>query len=102
AEKDDGVERIRADRLLDIHRHEVRYSIAVGFMRLSPRAILGKWTRRAPPGATPPARSTPRFTASASERKCRLQLTSSDHELQIPTTGRPESALREMPSGGGG
>ena len=61
-------------------------------MRFSPRPIVGNSS------GSPPARSTPRFTASASERKCKLQLTSSDHELQIPTTGRPESALREMPS----
>src|SRR2546423_4193283 len=34
----------------------------------------------------------PRRTASAKPRKCRLQWTSSDHGLQIPTTGRPSAA----------
>ena len=41
--------------------------------------------------------TTPRLTASARPRRWRLQLTSSDHGLQIPTTGRPVSAVREMP-----
>ena len=69
-----------------------RKSIVVGFIRFSPSEIVGNSSGR------PPASSTPRFTASASPRKCRLQLTSSDHELQMPTTGRPASASREIPS----
>src|SRR5438067_13402874 len=39
----------------------------------------------------PPASATPRLMASARPRKCRLQCTSSDHGLQIPTTGRPSA-----------
>jgi hypothetical protein len=69
-----------------------RKSIAVGFMRFSPSEMVGNSS------GSPPAWSTPRFTASASDRKWRLQLTSSDHELQMPTTGRPARARREMPS----
>src|SRR5438132_12935875 len=69
-----------------------RKSIAVGFIRFSPSEIVGNSS------GSPPASRTPRLTASASERKWRLQLTSSDQELQIPTTGRPASALREIPS----
>src|SRR5919197_3262012 len=69
-----------------------RNSIVVGFIRFSPSEIVGNSS------GSPPASSTPRFTASASERKWRLQFPSSDHELQIPITGRPASALREIPS----
>ena len=64
----------------------LRKSIVVGFIRFSPSEIVGNSSGR------PPAASTPRLTASASPRKCRLQLTSSDHELQMPTTGRPSRA----------
>ena len=70
----------------------LRKSIAVGFIRFSPRAIVPNSS------GSPPAISTPRRTASARPRKWRLQLTSSDHGLQIPITGLPASALREMPS----
>ena len=70
----------------------LRKSIALGFMRFSPSEIVGNSS------GSPPACRTPRLAASASPRKCRLQLTSSDHELQMPITGRPSSAAREMPS----
>src|SRR6266542_4481233 len=69
-----------------------RKSMALGFIRVSPSEIVGNSSGR------PPASNTPRLTDSASARKWRLQLTSSDHELQMPITGRPTSALREMPS----
>src|SRR6185437_631917 len=39
----------------------------------------------------PPASATPRFTESARPLKCRLQCTSSDHGLQMPTSGRPSA-----------
>ena len=35
----------------------------------------------------PPAAQTPRFTASATVRRCALQLFSSLQELQMPMTG---------------
>jgi hypothetical protein len=69
-----------------------RKSMAVGFIRFSPSEMVGNSRGR------PPAWRTPRFTASASARKWRLQLTTSDHELQMPTTGRPARARREIPS----
>src|SRR5215471_737407 len=69
----------------------LRYSIADGFIRLSPSEIVGNSRGSAP------ACSTPRFTASASPRKWMLQLTSSDQELQIPITGRPDREYCEMP-----
>src|SRR3954447_7293354 len=46
----------------------------------------------------PPACSTPRLTDSASPRRCTLQLTSSDHELQMPITGFPRKAESSKPS----
>ncbi|MDV7353297.1 hypothetical protein R4282_09795 [Rhodococcus oxybenzonivorans] len=61
----------------------LRDSIAVGFIRLSPRLMVGNST------AMPPAWATPRLTASASPLKWKLQLTRSDQELQMPITGRP-------------
>src|SRR5438067_1403552 len=70
----------------------LRNNIAVGFIKFSPNEMVGNSSGR------PPASRTPRLTASASDRKCKLQLTSSDQELQIPTTGRPASALREIDS----
>src|SRR5262249_23000920 len=59
-----------------------RNIIAVGFISVSPSEIAGNSTGR------PPADSTPRLTASVIARKWRLQLTSSEKELQMPTTGR--------------
>ena len=66
-----------------------RNSIAVGFIRFSPSEIVGNSS------GTPPAASTPRRTASPRPRRCRLQVTSSDQQFAIPTTGRPASAERE-------
>ena len=46
---------------------------------------------------TPPASSTPRFTCSASVRKCALQGVSSEKVLQMPITGRPSKASSGRP-----
>src|SRR5215813_11596042 len=69
----------------------LRYSIVVGFISDSPRDITGNST------GNPPACSTPRLTDSASPRRWMLQLTSSDHELQIPITGRPRNVSSVTP-----
>src|SRR5262245_58665882 len=45
----------------------------------------------------PPAWNTPRFTDSASPRRCTLQLTSSLQLLQMPMTGRPRNATSVTP-----
>jgi hypothetical protein len=70
----------------------LRKSMVVGFIRISPSEITGNSSGK------PPALHTPRFTASASWRRWALQLLSSDHELQIPTTGRPSNTASEKPS----
>src|SRR4051812_17519834 len=62
---------------------KLRYSIAVGFISVSPVDITGNST------GNPPASSTPLFTNSASWRKCELQGVSSLQVLQIPMTGLP-------------
>src|SRR5690606_32227254 len=61
----------------------LRYSIAVGFINVSPSDMTGNST------GNPPASSTPRFTDSASSRKCALHGVSSDQVLHIPITGLP-------------
>lgn len=61
-------------------------------MRFSPSVITGNST------GNPPASSTPRLIAAAMDWKCRLQLTSSDQQLQIPITGRPLIAAWPRPS----
>src|SRR2546430_308632 len=66
--------------------------MALGFIRFSPSEIVGNSS------GSPPASRTPRFTAAARPRKCRLQFTSSDHEVQIPTTRRLRRASRDRPS----
>src|SRR2546427_9404909 len=56
-----------------------RNSIVVGFMRTSPSEIVGNSSGK------PPADSAPRFTASATCRRCALQLVRSEEhtsELQ--------------------
>ena len=45
----------------------------------------------------PPASQTPRFTCSASSRKCALQGVSSDQVLQMPMTGRPSNTSAGRP-----
>ena len=46
----------------------------------------------------PPASHTPRFTASATWRRCALQLFSSLQELQMPITGLPSNTRSLKPS----
>src|SRR5437870_3918986 len=58
-----------------------RNSIVVGFMRTSPSEIVGNSSGK------PPADSAPRFTASATCRRCALQVVSSDHEFAMPIPG---------------
>src|SRR5713101_1299685 len=70
----------------------LRNSIAVGFMRTSPSEIVGNSRGK------PPADHTPRFTASATWRRCALQFVSSDQEFAIPTTGRPSKTASLNPS----
>ena len=82
AEQDDAVDRVGADRLLDVHADaRLRKSIAVGRMLVSPSDITGN------SNGTPPASHTPRFTCSASSRKCPLHGVSSDQVLQMPMIG---------------
>src|SRR5256712_10981781 len=69
-----------------------RNSIVVGFMRTSPSEMVGNSSGK------PPADSTPRFTASATCRRCALQLVSSDHEFAMPITGRPSNIRSLKPS----
>jgi hypothetical protein len=70
----------------------LRNSMVVGFMRTSPSEIVGNSSGK------PPAERTPRFTASATWRRCALQLVSSDQELAIPITGRPSNMTSLKPS----
>ena len=70
----------------------LRNSMVVGFMNISPSEIVGNSS------GTPPAAQTPRLTASATWRRWALQLVSSDHELQMPMTGRPSNAASLKPS----
>src|SRR5262245_48092844 len=66
--------------------------MVVGFISTSPSEIVGNSTGK------PPALHTPRLTASATCRRCALQFVSSDHELAIPTTGRPSNTASLNPS----
>ena len=70
----------------------LRKSMVVGFMKTSPREMVGNSR------GTPPACQTPRFTASATVRRFMLQWLSSLHELQMPMTGLPWKASRVRPS----
>jgi hypothetical protein len=63
----------------------LRNIIVVGSMNISPKEMVGNSS------GMPPAASTPRFTAVATSRRCALQLVSSLHELQMPTTGFPSN-----------
>src|SRR5947209_20076051 len=69
----------------------LRNSIAVGRMMASPSEVTGNSTGK------PPACQTPRFTCSASSRKCALQGVSSDQVLQMPITGRPSKTSPGSP-----
>src|SRR4030095_3012357 len=70
----------------------LRNIMVVGFIRTSPSEIVGNSS------GNPPAESTPRFTASATPRRCALQFVSSDHEFAMPITGRPSNIRSEKPS----
>ncbi len=70
----------------------LRNSMVVGFIRISPSEMVGNSSGK------PPAESTPRFTASATCRRCALQLVSSDQELAMPITGRPSNISSLKPS----
>src|SRR5258705_13829288 len=70
----------------------LRKSIVVGFIRISPSEMVGNSSGK------PPAESTPRLTASATERRWALQLVSSDQELAMPITGRPSNISSLKPS----
>src|SRR4029077_23838 len=63
----------------------LRNSIAVGRSCDSPSDITGNSRGK------PPASHTPRFTHSASSRKCALHGFNSDQVLQMPMTGRPSN-----------
>ena len=64
--------------------------MVVGFISISPSEMVQNSS------GNPPASHTPRLTASATWRKCALQLLSSLQELQMPITGLPcEHALAE-------
>src|SRR3954462_11477816 len=73
-----GFARIDSSTSMDIR---LRNNMDVGFMNISPSDMVGNSRGK------PPARQTPRFTASATVFRCALQLFSSLHELQIPMTG---------------
>ena len=68
-----------------------RYSIAVGRMFVSPVDSTGNSS------GTPPDSQTPRFTRSASSRKCALQGVSSEKVFAMPMTGRPSNASLGKP-----
>ena len=70
----------------------LRNIIDVGRMKGSPSEMVGNSSGK------PPAAHTPRLTASATCRKCALQLLSSDQELQIPITGLPSNTDCGKPS----
>ena len=61
-------------------------------MNGSPREMVGNSR------GNPPAAQTPRFTASATWRRCALQFVSSLHELQMPMTGLFRNTESEKPS----
>jgi hypothetical protein len=61
----------------------LRNIMVVGRIRVSPSEMVGNSRGK------PPASQTPRLTHSARPRKWALQGVSSDHELQMPITGRP-------------
>src|SRR5262245_56285779 len=84
-----GLARMVSSTSIDIR---LRYNIAVGFINASPNDIVGNSS------GNPPACQTPRFTASATRRKCALQLVSSLQLLEIPITGRPLKTSSVKPS----
>src|SRR5882672_8407164 len=69
----------------------LRKSIVVGRIKVSPSDITGNSS------GNPPASYTPRFTYSASLRKCALHGVNSDQVLQMPITGRPSNRSAGKP-----
>ena len=88
----DAVERVAADRFLDLHGARLRNSMALGRSVSSPRDIAGNSS------GTPPASQTPRFTCSASSRSEALQGLRSDQLLQMPMIGLPWNSWSGRPS----
>ena len=84
-----GLAAIDSSTSIDIR---LRNIIVVGFMNISPNEIVGNSR------GIPPAAQTPRLTASATCRRCALQLVNSDQELQMPITGRPSKVSWPKPS----
>ncbi len=80
-----GWARIISSVSIDIRLRNFRL---VGLRNTSPSEMVGNST------GSPPAISTPRFTASMSSGKCRWQLLKPEALLAMPTMGRP-SASRE-------
>src|SRR6476620_10321364 len=66
--------------------------MVVGFISASPSESTGNSSGK------PPACRTPRFTATASSRRCELQLTSSLQLLQMPISGLLWIVSSEKPS----
>src|SRR5208337_1755362 len=66
--------------------------MVVGFISISPSEMVLNSSGK------PPASHTPRFTASATVRRCALQLLSSLQELQTPITGLPSKTRSLNPS----
>ena len=65
--------------------------MVVGRINGSPRLVTGNSSGK------PPAAMTPRFTCSASSRRCRLHGVSSDQVLQMPMIGRPSNISEPKP-----
>ena len=78
-----GLPRIASSTSIDAR---LRVSIADGRRFDSPFENTGNSTGK------PPASEIPRFTCSASLRKCALHGVSSDHVLQMPMIGRPSNS----------
>ena len=81
AQQHHAIQRIGADHSSTSIAIRLRKSMVVGRMNISPSEMVGNSS------GNPPAAQTPRFTASATVRRCALQLLSSLQELQMPMTG---------------
>ena len=92
-EEDDAVDRVAADRFLDVHADEIAEEHG-GRAEVRIRRATSPEIRAA--GRRPRARRV--FTRSAIWRKWALQGVSSDQVLQMPMTGRPSKELGGMPS----
>ncbi len=88
----DAVERIGANRLLDVHRHLVAEQ-----HRRRPHQRSRRGSSPGTRSGSRRLRGRRRFTCSASSRKCALHGVTSDHVLQMPITGRPSNWSCGMP-----